>query len=221
MSNRATMTEAIGNGISQRLKLLNTQTPGYVLKFDPETQLAELQVSIERIDKNGKSSKWSPIIRCPVQFGGGNEFHIEHQIDIGDEGIIEFSQRCIDAWVDQGGVAPQSIIQFHDMNDAMFVPGLRSQPNKISDFKNDGVRIRNKSGSQEIWVKNDESISMKNSSGYINLLPDGRVDINGLIIDTSGNATTASGISLDEHGHQPGTYNVSGTPVTGEAGDPT
>lgn len=79
----------------------------------------------------------------------------------------------------------------------------------------DGQRVA------QVWLKNDGTVLLENGNGHIRLQPDGSVNINGLVIDTNGNVTTASGISLDGHGHEPGTYNVNGTAVTGEAGEPT
>lgn len=162
-----TMSDAVGVAIHNKLKLVNTAIPGYFLKFDPATQLAEIQVSIERVNVNGEAERWSPIIQCPVHFTGC-DFVLEHQIDIGAEGLIIFSQRCIDAWVDQGGVAPNPVQHFHDSNDAMFIPGIRSQPNKITSFSNDGMRLRNKDGSNFIWLKSDGTAEITVSELKIN-----------------------------------------------------
>ncbi len=134
---------------------INTSIPGYVLSFDNQTQLAEVQIALRLIDLGNVGYIPPPIVLVPVHFYGGNEFVIEHQIDHGDEGLIIFSQRCIDAWVDQGGVAPQSMRREFDAADAMFIPGFRSQPNKISGFANNGIKLRDKSGSNFIWLKND------------------------------------------------------------------
>lgn len=187
MTSRATLTNAIENGIRNKLKGVNTAIPGYVLKFDPSTQLAELQISIERVDLNGNSEKWSPIIQCPVHFAGG-KFVLEHQIDIGDEGLIIFSQRCIDAWVDQGGVAPQSRVQYHDMNDAMFIPGVRSQPKKITNFENNGIKLRNEDGSNFIHLKNDGTAEITITSLTIN----GQIIHNGNTNQTGNTTSTGT-----------------------------
>jgi len=47
----------------------------------------------------------------------------------------------------------------------------------------------------EIWLKNTGDILVKNDSGLINLKADGDVNINGVIIDTSGNITAPGTIS--------------------------
>ena len=193
MTDKSTLTQAIRNGVTQTLKMVNTAIPGYFLNFDPSTQLADIQVSIERVDVNGISQKWSPIISCPVHFPGC-DFVLEYQIDTGAEGLVIFSQRCIDAWVDQGGVSPQSRIQFHDANDAIFIPGVRSQPNKITGFSNNGIKLRNKAGDKFVWLKNDGTAAITVDT----------LNIDGDIIH-NGNTTQTGDIS------QTGNNDVTGT----------
>lgn len=137
------------------MKDVGTATPGHFLAFDADRQIAQVQIGIQRIDVDGRTFEPSPIIECPVAFFGGGEYFIEHQIDPGDECLIVFSQRCIDGWVNTGGVARNPIMRFHSMSDACILPGLRSQPNSISDFQNNGIRLRNKAGNRFIWLKND------------------------------------------------------------------
>lgn len=220
MTNKATITEAIGNGVSQRLKLVNTAIPGYFLKFDPETQLAEIQVSIERVDKDGVSNKWSPLIECPVQFPGC-DFVLEYQIDEGAEGIVIFSQRCIDAWLDQGGVSPQSRIQFHDINDAMFIPGLRSQPNKIQSFSNNGMRIRNKDGSRYMWLKNDNTGEITVDTLFVNgdIVHNGNSTTSGTVTAQTSVVSPSvmgNGKELSDHDHDYTWTDPAGSGTTGD-----
>lgn len=163
MSENATTTELLKKVFLEQMKTVGTSVPGHIVAFDTKTQLAQLQIGLKRCPKNGKPYTPSVLVECPVQFNGGQSFIIEHQIDVGDEGIILFSQRCIDTWVNSGGVADVPIFRFHDFNDAYFVPGLRSQPNAISDFSNDGIRLRNKSGSSYVHLKKDGTAEIKAS----------------------------------------------------------
>lgn len=236
MTAKSKLTEAISNGVRSALKGVNTAIPGHVLNFDPDTQLSELQVAIERIDADGNSDKWSPIIFCPVHFAGG-KFVLEHQIDVGDEGLIIFSQRCIDAWLDQGGVAPQSRVHFHNANDAMFIPGVRSQPKKIQNFENDGIKLRNEDGSKFIHLKSDGTAEMTittlkingniehtgNNTQTGNLVQTGSISSTVSVSAPSMSAATSltvAGKEMDGHKHSAGTYNIGGTPVVGTSGEP-
>lgn len=170
-------------------KSLYTSIPGHVLAFDPKLQRAQIQIGIIRVDINGAEFNPPPIVDVPVQFPGDG-FCMEFQIDPNCEGMVLFSQRCIDAWKSTGGVANNPEARFHDINDAMFVPGVRSQGNVIQGFSNNGVKLRNKAGTQYAWLKNDGSIDLNNGKGHVTIGADGIVNINGVTFDTAGNVTT-------------------------------
>lgn len=152
-----TRSQLFKRGFLELMKDVGTSIPGHFLAFDPDTQLAQIQIGIQGIENNGTTFEPSPLIECPVAFFGGSEYFVEHQIDPGDECLIIFSQRCIDGWVNTGGVANNPITRFHNVSDACILPGLRSQPNKIDSFQNNGVRLRNKAGDKYVWLKNDDT----------------------------------------------------------------
>lgn len=201
------------------MKNVATSSPGHILAFDPVTQLAQVQIGITRVDLSGATFEPPTIIETPVYFPGG-DYHIEYQIDPGCEGDILFSQRCVDGWLQTGGVAANPIGRFHDPQDAFFLPGFRSMPNKLPSFQNNGVRLSNKAGTQFVWMKNDGSISMENGAGHIRLAASGIVTINGVTIDTASLVTTtndvkAGTIFLKTHRH------TGVTVGTGTSGTPT
>lgn len=172
------------------MKDTHTSIPGHVLTFDPVTQTAQIQIGIERTDINGAVFTPPPLVTVPVMFHGG-DFSVEFAVTPGCEGWIFFSQRCIDGWFNTGGVAANPIARFHDASDACFVPGTRSLPNVLPDFQNNGIRIRNRSGSQYVWLKSDNTIQANNGAGSIVIGANGTVTINGVVtIDTAGNIIT-------------------------------
>ena len=228
---RAKQAKLIRDAFREVMKGVCTSIPGHVLTFNPVTQLAQVQPGIARVDINGAEFKVPPVIEVPVYFPGG-DFCVEYQIDPGCEGDILFSQRCIDGWVQSGGIAANPIGRFHSMQDAMFLPGFRSQPNVLPEFQNNGVRMRNRAGTQFVWLKNDNSISMdngvakfdvlpdgttlmQNGAGMFQLLADGTFLINGLTITPEGDVVTADGISLNHHRTSEVTRGsqISGAPV--------
>ena len=207
MSNKATLTELFKRSHREFMKTVATSIPGHVIAFDPLTQHAQIQIGVVRIDVSGEVITPPPLIEVPVTFIGGSEYFQEHQIDVGSEGTIHFSQRCIDGWKTTGGVANNPMLRFHDLQDAMFVPGLRSQPNVIVDHANDGIRWRNKAGTHYVWLKNDGTIETTNDNYTSTVNPDGSltetngaytktvatdgtVNINGFIINPDGSASS-------------------------------
>lgn len=213
-----TATELQRRAFIELMKDVGTSIPGHFLTFDPVTQLAQIQIGVQRVDVNGNTFEPSPLIECPVAFLGGSEYFVEHQIDTGDECLIVFSQRCIDGWINTGGVADNPIMRFHDFSDAAILPGLRSQPNAIQSFENNGVRLRNRAGDKFIWLKNDGTAAITvdtltviaNIEHTGNTTQTGDVTLTGNTTQT-GNITVdgdvvASGISLVNHTHGKGTY---------------
>lgn len=170
---KAELTRLMKRSFVEMMKDVGTSTPGHILAFDPDTQTAQVQIGIVRRLVNGQTFEPTPVVEVPVYMPGG-DYCIETQIDPGNEGVIMFSQRCIDAWMQTGGVAEVPVMRFHDFSDAMFLPGLRSKPNAISDFKNDGIRMRNKAGDQYVWLKGDGSVEIHATSvNIVTTEPDG------------------------------------------------
>lgn len=220
MTQRVKQPELLKGSFREMMKGVCTSIPGHILAFDPGTQLAQVQIGVERVDIDGATYTVPPIIETPVYMPGG-DWCLEYEIKDGTEGAILFSQRCIDGWVNEGGVAANPIGRFHDMQDALFLPGFRSMPNALPDFQNNGVRLRNKAGNQFAWLKNDDTIAIENGLGHIRMEADGSVVINGIRISPEGlisNAEdflTKTNISLKNHltsGVQSGNQ-TSGVPV--------
>lgn len=160
---------------------VHTSVPGHVLKFDPGTQLAEVQIGIQRSDLEGNVFDPAPIVEVPVHFPGAAGGCVEFKIEAGDEGLILFAQRCIDEWVNRGGVATTPDLRRFSENDAVFIPGVRSQPNVLAGFENNGVRLRNKAGDRFVWLKDDGSLAITASS-----------------IDVQGPATFQDAVTFDD-----------------------
>lgn len=217
MSNKATLTEFYKRSQREFMKSVATSITGHVLAFDPVTQHAQIQIGVLRIDVSGKTITPPPLIEVPVTFIGGSEYTQEHQLDVGSEGMIHFSQRCIDGWKTTGGVANNPILRFHDLQDAMFVPGLRSQPNVIVNHANDGIRWRNKDATHFVWLKNDGTIVSQNDNASYTIAPDGTITTdNGTYSHTAnpdGSLTETNGaytktVAVD------GTVNINGFIIT-------
>lgn len=214
---RTPILTALNKVIEEALKEVYTAIPAHIIKFDSETQLAQIELGIERVDIDG--TRWTPppIIETPVLFTG-DQYSLEFEIHSGCEGLAVFSQRCIDAWVQTGGVASNPLRRFFDIQDAFFIPGFRPKASVLSDFKNNGIRLRNPDSNQYVWIKNNGDVEAANGSGKVSidnngaitlsngggsivLDASGKVTINGLTITAEGKLTDSGGISLNSHVH--------------------
>ena len=139
---------------------MRTSVPGHVLSFDPATQMAEVQIGLMLEDRLGSQQPRRPIIHVPVQFWGAAGGTLECRVASNTEGVLFFSQECIDSWVDQGGVAVKSEPRRFSINEAYFIPGVRSIPGAITDFSNDGIRLRSNDGSAYFWIHDDKTLEM-------------------------------------------------------------
>lgn len=139
---------------------MRTSVPGHVLSFEASTQMAEVQVGLMLEDRFGAKQARRPIIKVPVHFWGGAGGTLECRIDNGTEGVLFFSQECIDSWVDQGGVAVKSEPRRFSINDAYFIPGIRSAPGSIKSFANDGIRLRSNDGTAYFWIHDDKTLEV-------------------------------------------------------------
>lgn len=203
----------------EQMKTVYTSVPGHVIALidGGVNQRAQIQVGIERVDINGASFALPTIIDVPIHFPGG-DYCVEYEIKPLCEGMIFFSQRCADSWKVTGGIAQNPVGRMHDLQDAFFVPGFRSENNKMLSFQNNGIRLRNKAGSQFAWLKNDGSIVVENGAGFIRLMANGNVNINGVIIEpnsliTTPNNLVTGSVNMNTHKHtgvQTGPSNTGG-----------
>ena len=187
------LSTTIDNGIFEYLKGVYTSIPGHIITFNPTLQRAQVQIGIQRVLNNGATESPWPIDDVPVIFPGG-DYTLEFEVGQGTEGALFFSQRCIDGWKNSGGVAANPLSRFFHPQDCYFVPGLRSQPGAISNFANNGIRIRSKSGNQFAWLKNDGSLALENGAGHIRISSAGVVSINGVTIQPNGDVDTPAAL---------------------------
>lgn len=204
----ASPVKFVNSAIIEHMKDVGTSIPAHILAFDPQNQTAQIQIAIVRIDIDGNEYNLPPVIECPVYFAGGSDFFVEHEVNPQDECLAVFSQRCIDGWLNTGGIAQQPIVRFHDINDACVFVGIRSEPNAIQNHANDGIRLRNKSGSDYIWLKKDGSIDIKSTANVtingVTITPSGAVQMP-QTLDVSGAVTGGSGkfdgVTVETHTH--------------------
>lgn len=210
--------ELFSAAFAELIKRVYTCAPGHIITFDPALQRAQVRIGIESVDRNGATSQLPPIADVPVLFPGGTQFTTIHQINPGDEGLIVFSQRCVDGWKQTGGVANNPLARFHDTHDAFFIPGFRPLSTRISGFANDGIRMQSRDGIKHVWIKSSGDIELTNGPGSFKMQPDGKIVINGTcIINPDGTIeapnVTFANISGKDHKH---TGVVSGNQTSGE-----
>lgn len=195
----ATLAENIKTGVNNRIKELHTSMPGIVQSFDAEKQTASVQPAIRRvfITRDGTDEILTPsdlpvLINVPIQFPRGGGFSLTFPVKKGDECLLVFAERSIDAWHKFGGVKDPAARRFHSLSDATAFVGLSSIPNKVPNYDSSNTQLKKDDGSAVISLNSDSSIDITSDD-------DVSVDCTNATVTTSGSATVnATGtVSVD------------------------
>ena len=166
-----------------------TAIPGIVQAFDPASMTCSVQPAIKAVlfaqDGTATDVALPLLLDCPVQFPSGGGYSLTFPVAEGDECLVVFASRCIDAWFASGGVQPQAELRMHDLSDGFVLLGFRSLPRVLSSLNASGVELRSDDGSTLVGVE---------SGQIVKIVAPGGCDINGLVIDSGGNLTTAGNI---------------------------
>ncbi len=123
-----------------------TALPGIIQSFNPVAMTCEVKPTIQAkiTDQQGNKS-WASLpllLDCPVFFPSGGGCTLTFPIINGDECLIIFSSRCIDAWWQSGKVDIQHRARMHDLSDGFIFAGVRSQPRVLSNVSTNAVQLR-------------------------------------------------------------------------------
>lgn len=142
--------EAIRAALDGRQTTIWTALPGIVQSFDPVAQTCVVQPSIQgRVaTKSGQASyvNMPLLLDCPVVFPGGGGVTLTFPLKEGDEVLVVFSSRCMDAWWQQGGVQPPLEARMHDLSDGFVIPNVRSQARRLGNVSTTHAQLRSDDG---------------------------------------------------------------------------
>ncbi len=113
---------------------INCVKPGRVQSFDRTKKTASVQILLKRILPGGQTSDYPVLVDCPVvtlQGGGGS---IQFPIEAGDQGLLFFCDRNIDAWFKTGSAAPPLDGRSHDISDGFFLCGVNSLASALENY---------------------------------------------------------------------------------------
>lgn len=141
-----------------------TAMPGVIQSFNPTEMSCVVQVSIKakiadpafqsyksatKVDDPDGISAWDQLpllLDCPVVFPSAGNCTLTFPIIAGDECLVIFASRCIDAWWAYGGIQNQQILRMHDLSDGFVIPGPKSKPRVIPNISSSAVQLRSDDG---------------------------------------------------------------------------
>lgn len=164
-----------------------TAMPAILQSYDPAKKTCSAQVAVMSQVQDRKTGAWNNVkitvcVDCPVIFPGGGGFTLTFPLKSGDEGLLVFASRCIDAWWQNGGVQPQAEVRLHDLSDGLFIPGASSVPNVPANTSATNVQLRNADGTLVIELSDADKSCKITAPGGVTII--GPVQIQGALAVT-------------------------------------
>lgn len=129
------------------------------------------------------------LVDVPVIFTRGGGVSITHPINQGDECLVIFADRCIDAWWQNGGEQLATDNRRHDLSDGFAIFAPQSQAHKLQNISPDKLQIRTDDGQAYIELNPATHAIKAQTIGDIELQAPtiklvGNVDIQGNVSTT-------------------------------------
>jgi hypothetical protein len=188
-----------------------TALPAIVQSYNAAKGTVEAYCALkfERRQEDGTYAVITPqplFVDCPVLFPGGGGFTLTFPILPGDEVLMIFASRCIDAWWDMSGVQKQSEFRMHDMSDGFALVGPRSRPRALAAASTNGVELRADDRSSYIRI---------GPSGAILVHSSGTVGVEAPTINLTGTVNITGDVNITGVVHNNSKLVGSGIKVTG------
>lgn len=142
--NNPTLEGLIKFAVNSMLTHVHTAIPGNIVSYDKSKGLATVQIGIKQ-KHEGEWHDIPPLVGVPVIMprSASGAAYISLPLSAGDPGLILFSERSIDAWIQTGGIVNPNDTRKHDFSDAIFYPGLYPVTNPV-ETDGDNLVINNK-----------------------------------------------------------------------------
>ncbi len=188
------LQEGIRSAIKGDRAELWTALPGIVQSFNPAQMTVTVQPAIQsRARASDGTETWVslPVLRdVPVVFPCAGGFAFTLPIAQGDEVLVIFASRCIDAWWQNGGIGVQAELKMHRLNDGFAIPGPRSLPHALPAISTTTAQMRTVDGTAYVELA---------PGGVVNIKAPGGLHVTGSISAT-GDVSSGS-VTLDTHVH--------------------
>ena len=149
--------EAQRAAMDGRQAQIQTAMPGIIQSYNAEAQTCTVQPAIKgRVEYPDGSVKSVPLpllVDVPVKFPSGGGFTLTFPVAPGDECLVIFASRCIDAWWQSGGVQEPLATRMHDLSDGFALVGPRSQTRKLPNVSTTNTQLRTDDGATYIEIQ--------------------------------------------------------------------
>lgn len=159
-----------------------TSMPGIIESFDAGSITATVQISISGVRTNTDGSTTAIelplLVDVPVFFPAGGGYTLTFPVEKGDECLVSFAARAIDAWWQSGGIQPPVSARMHDLSDGFAFVGFRSQRRILSDISGSATQLRSDDGTTFVEV----------TSGTVRLKAPAKIVLDAPVVEFTGTA---------------------------------
>jgi len=182
------LAEVINRAVQLALARMFKVRVGRIEKFDASTGLADvklLQKEIREGDGETVIESVAVVSNAVVLCLGGGEYADTYPVEEGDECVVLCADRSLDVWFEKGSDQDQDPVDLrrHNPSDAIAIVGLRSKPNKLTEWPTDRREI-GKQGGVKVAVKESEVHlgvdSGEDASDQVALAPATKDELNAL-----------------------------------------
>lgn len=174
---------------------------GKIQSFNVSRKTAEVQILFKRVvpdaaSATGISIKSYPVlVDCPVFTLQGGGAAIQPPIAAGDQCILLFSDRNIDAWFQNGNESAPFDARAHDLSDGIAMVGINALTSTLASYATDELKITY--GGAKIGEKNGK-ITIQNTGSNMITLITGFIDVLKGLTDANGVALSPASIAALE-----------------------
>lgn len=154
-------------------RTMNCVAVGEIQSFDSTKKTVTVQHLFKRVLADGTTKSRPILLDVPVltlQGGGGA---ITFPITKGDQCLLLFSDRNLDAWYQNGAEAPPFTDRAHDISDGIAIVGLNALTSAVSPYEASAVKLS--FGGAIIKLKGGK-LSIENATTTLLTLIDGLID---------------------------------------------
>lgn len=176
-----------------------TAMPGIVQSFNAQAMTCIVQPAIQGKNRTAageiKTVNMPLLLDCPAMFPSGGGFSLTFPISEGDECLVVFANRCIDAWWQQGGIQPPMELRMHDLSDGFAFVGVFSQPRVLPNISANTTQLRSQDGLTYVEVA---------GGGIVNVRAPVKITLDTPIVEITGI------VSIFNENHEPVPCNIEG-----------
>lgn len=180
--------------------------PGIVQAVDFTKLTCTVQPAIREVQLGEEGERVNVdlplLVDVPLVYPQGGDWILTFPVKNGDECLVLFADRCIDAWWQSGGVQGQIEFRQHDLTDGFALVGVRSQPRVLDPVVDaECVQLRSEDGKNMISMSPDGVVSAQATREIKLHAP--RISISGIDgrktqVDINGPTWIHGGLTVDE-----------------------